>query len=87
MLQKVKNALRILHINMDEELTDLIEACKHDLMLSGIVNIVETDPLIIRAIIVYCKANFSFSTDANYFRRAYDSLKFSLTLNGVYTNA
>ena len=72
MLDKVKTALRILTTELDEELQDMINACKLDLELTGIVNIDEADPLIIRAAILYAKANFGFSADVNKFQSAYD---------------
>ena len=84
MLKKVKTALRILTTELDEELQDMIDACKLDLELTGIVNIDEADPLIIRAAILYAKANFGFSADVNKFQSAYDVLKCSLRLSENY---
>ncbi|PEP79429.1 head-tail connector protein, partial [Bacillus toyonensis] len=59
MLDVVKKALRISHHALDDEITDVMEAARHDLMLSGVsstkVN-VDADPLIKRAIITYTKA-------------------------------
>lgn len=85
MLGKVKNALRVNHVALDEEILDLIESAKMDLRISGVNKIDEIDPLIIRAIIVYCKAHFGFdNTESERFERSYEMLKNHLTLCGDY---
>ena len=85
MLQKVKDGLRVTHSALDGEILDLIEACKMDLKISGVVKIEETDPLIIRAIVVYCKANFGFDNVASdKFQESYRLLKNHLALCGDY---
>lgn len=94
MLDKVKNALRVKTAAFDDEIQDLIDACKADLRLVG-VNVPEekaaegetpaaADPLITRAIILYAKANFGYSDDSEKYRQAYDYLKCSLSLAGDY---
>lgn len=85
MLEKIKLALRIKATSLDSEITDLIEACKIDLSISGIKVINETDPLIQRAIIVYCKANFGLDNkDSEKYQLSYDMLKQSLALCSDY---
>jgi hypothetical protein len=85
MLGKVKLALRIKSSVMDTEISDLIEACKLDLSISGIKVINELDPLIQRAIIVYCKANFGLDNkDSDKYQKSYDLLKQSLALCSDY---
>ena len=85
MLDKVKLALRIKSNKLDSEITDLIEAAKIDLSISGVRNIQETDPIIIRAVILYCKANFGLSNaDSEKYQNSYDLLKMSLKLCGDY---
>ncbi|MBE6068843.1 MAG: DNA-packaging protein [Clostridium lundense] len=85
MLEKVKLSLRIKTNAMDNEILDLIEACKMDLSISGIKNTSEIDPLIQRAIIVYCKANFGLENqDSEKYQKSYDLLKQSLSLCGDY---
>lgn len=94
MLDKVKNALRVKTAAFDDEIQDLIDACKADLRLVG-VNVPEdtpaegreaaaADPLITRAIVLYAKANFGYSEDSEKYRAAYDYLKCSLSLAGDY---
>ena len=85
MLEKVKLALRIKSNKLDEEITDLIEACKIDLSLSGVKRIKDTDPLIQQAIKLYCKANFGLENkDSEKYQKSYDMLKISLSLCGDY---
>lgn len=84
MLKKVKLALRINNNAYDEEINDLINACKKELELAGIApsNIVDTDPIIIRIIIFYCKLNFGLDNDeSEKWLLSYESLKSFLCLN------
>ena len=85
MLDKVKLALRINSTKLDTEIQDLIDACLIDLSISGVRNRVETDPIIIRAVILYCKAQFGLSNaDSEKYQNSYDLLKMSLKLCGDY---
>lgn len=85
LLGDVKLALRIKTTALDTEITDLIEACKLDLSISGIVVIDETDSLIKRAIILYCKANFGLNEkDNEKYQKSYDLLKEHLALCSDY---
>lgn len=88
MLEKVKLALRIKSNILDLEIEDLIEACKIDLSISGVKKIEESDPIINRAIILYCKANFGLENkDSDKYQKSYDLLKQSLSLCGDYNVA
>lgn len=92
LLDDVKLALRISPtiIAYDDEVQDLIEAAKADLKLSGVdpAKLDESDPLIKRAIVTYCKAHFGFDNpDADRLERAYDMLKAHLTLSQEYREA
>lgn len=87
MLNKIKLALRISTDIFDEELRDLIDACKSDLGLSGITNVNEDDSLIKRAIILYCKANFGLENkDSEKYEKSYKLLKQHLSLSGDYNS-
>ncbi|ADL52148.1 head-tail connector protein [Clostridium cellulovorans] len=86
-LDKIKTSLRIKNNSeeMNTEITDLIEACKADLLLSGVKRIPDTDPLIQQAIKLYCKANFGLDNkDSDRYKLSYESLKQSLALCGDY---
>lgn len=89
MLEDVKDALRVNGTDLDTEIQDLIDSAKADLILSGVNKgkVIDTDPLIKRAIIVYCKANFGYDDPkiAERFEQSYWSLKTHLTLSSEYT--
>lgn len=85
MLESVKLALRVTVSDFDEEIQDLIDAAKSDLSIAGVDIINEDDPLIRRAIITYCKANFGYDNpEAERFQQSYDMLKQHLSLSYDY---
>ena len=84
LLESVKLALRYKGSEFDEEIAGLIQACKADLGLCGIRRMEEADPLIRRAITVYCKANFGTNPDRGKLMESYGMLKCSLALAGDY---
>lgn len=85
MLDKIKVALRVKSISFDNEILDLIEACKTDLSISGVKRIDENDYLIIQAIKTYCKANFGLDNkDSEKYYKSYEMLKQHLSLCGDY---
>ena len=89
MLQDIKDALRVSGDDLDTEILDLIESAKADLILSGVHKdkVKEDDPLIKRAITVYCKAHFGYEDPklSERFQESYISLKHHLTLSSEYT--
>ena len=88
MLTKVKKALRISNTTFDDEIQDLIDGALSDLQLSGVVNAVETDALIIRAVVTYCKANFGWDNpDSEKLQMSYEMLKRHLTMSVDYNTA
>ncbi len=84
--EKMRAALRISSTSakITEEIEDCIGACKADLRNDGVKVINETDKLIVRAITLYCKAEFGFNNNAEKFRQSYDTLKMRLALSGEY---
>lgn len=95
LFDKVKLALRASGTAFDAEITDLIEAAIADLRRVGIIvtEIQEEgspvdvgDPLLIRAIILYAKAESGFydTDDAERYRNAYDHLQCALSLSEDY---
>lgn len=85
---EVRRYLRISHIHLDAEITDLIEAAKADLLLGGIKAAKvedENDALIKRAIVCYVKAEFGLdNADAEKYRNSYEMLKRHLQLSSEY---
>lgn len=84
--EKMRAALRISSISekITEEINDCINACRADLKNDGVKKIDETDELIIRAVKLYCKAEFGSNSNAEKFRQSYDTLKMRLSLSQEY---
>lgn len=89
LLRKVKTALRLTSVDADlnEELTDLINECLSDLIPADVAesNIDTSDPLIIRAVKVYCKMNFGQPDDYDRLKASYDEQKKQLSMDSRYT--
>lgn len=90
MLEKVKLALPIpiKSTAFDSEIEDLIAAALADLGIAGVSNADKSDPLIIRAVITYCRANFG-TPDPDYYDRmmaSYDAQKAQLSMATGYTD-
>lgn len=88
MLDKVKLALRIKTTAFDDEINDLIAAALADLGIAGVVNgkDKEADPLIIRAVVTYCRANFGEPDDFERLKTSYDEQKAQLQMATGYTD-
>ena len=85
MLEKVKLALRIKNNAFNDEIMDLINACKKDLETAGVKNIDEEDWLIIQAVKTYCKANYGLDNkDSEKYQASYEMQKQKLSLCGDY---
>lgn len=87
MLEDVKRGLRITNTAYDYEVLDLIEAAKADLHIPQIdpLKIMDTEPLIKRAILLYCKANFGLDNkDSEKYQRSYENLAERLSLSLLY---
>lgn len=86
MLEKVKLALRLKTAAFDAEIQDLIDAALADLKLAGITKEDQEDPLIIRAVVTYCRANFGSPDDYQQLKAAYDEQKGQMQTATGYTN-
>lgn len=87
MLEKVKTALRQKSTTFDEtEISPLIEACLSDLNRVGVLNVTEKvaadDPLVTHAVIMYCKAYFGKSADAERYRLCYEMARDGMAMMG-----
>lgn len=89
LLEKVKFALRIDETDHDDELQDLIAAAKREIVEVGVspAKVTDTDELIIRACIVYCKANFGYDDEKERFAMAFEKMLVKLSLLGAYKEA
>lgn len=83
-LAKVKTDLRISHTALDDDVTDTILACLADLTLCG-VQAADTDAVILAAIKLYCRAQYTDDTDkADAYMTRYDALKACLMMASEY---
>ncbi len=88
MLEQVKLALRITTDAYDLELQNLIYAALGDLGIAGVEILSEMDPLILRAVITYCKVQFGDATEGQWDRlkASYDEQKAQLSTATGYTD-
>jgi hypothetical protein len=77
-ISEARKALRLTTTAFDTEIKGLINACKKDLELAGVVNFPDGDPLIKRTVLTYVKANFGQEDGNDRFKRHYNSLKLQL---------
>ncbi len=87
--EKMRAALRISSTSekITAEIEDCIDACIADLRNDGVKADDVMDSLIIRAITLYCKAEFGYNDKAEKFRQSYDTLKMRLALSQEYNRA
>ena len=90
LLKKIKTSIRIGHNALDEDVDDNIVACLADLRVVGVLAekldaSQELDPLILSAVKMYCKKEYTDDPDkAARFQAGYDSLKSSLMMAEGY---
>lgn len=87
LIDKVRTSLKIDDNSQDEDIQDTIDAAIADLKLCGVLEskIIETDPLIIRAIKTFCKSEFSTDEkEANRYREAYEMVRNHLSMSIDY---
>lgn len=87
MVNDIKKYLRIKSPVFDLEIQGLIAECKKDLINSGIneTKVNSNDPLILRAIVTYAKAEFGLDNpNRNKLLKSYESMKSKLVLTGGY---
>lgn len=89
-LDEVRQSLRLKSASFNTEIESLIEACRLDLITSGIKTDMandESEPLIKRAIVLYCQIHFGTEQEkdnANRLERLYSSLVIHLGLASAY---
>lgn len=94
MLDKVKKALRISTDAFDSELRDLIQAAYTDMGIAGVVvpdnsedeSSENTNAIITRAVITFCKMSFGLPEDYDKLKRSYDEQKAQLSNATGYTD-
>lgn len=86
LLAKVKLAMRISTNAFDSEIIDMIDSAKADLGIVATSTIDETDPLILQAIITYCKLNFGEPDNWDRLKKSYDEQKAQFRANPMYND-
>lgn len=81
--EKLRKRLRISSTTFDEEISDLVNACKKDLEQSGIYGDL-SDPLYLQAVVLYEKSYFGDNEEMEKIEKAYQALKTSMALSGDY---
>ncbi|MBR4211015.1 MAG: DNA-packaging protein [Oscillibacter sp.] len=91
MLNPVKLALRVTTANFDKEIESLIDAALRDLDVAGVgvssASMDEDNPLILRAVITYCKLYFGEPERVEVWDRlkaSYDEQKMQLSMATGY---
>lgn len=84
-INSIKLALRITTDAFNAELTDLYNAALLELGIAGVTNDDINDPLILRAVITYCKLHFGQPDDYDRLKRSYDEQKAQLSTATGYT--
>ena len=90
LIEKVKLSARISGDAFDDDVQDMIESAREELIQAGVSREKansDDDPLIIRALKIYTKANFGIdSPNAYRFQSSFNSLKRHLSMAGDYAN-
>lgn len=84
LLDDVKTNLRISTSALNGDVQDDIDAALMDLYNSGVVMTDEDDPLIIKAVKLYCRAQNDFMGKGEQYSKAYEGMKIALSLSGDY---
>lgn len=84
MLDLIKLGLRITHSKLDRDILTNIDTCILDLKRVGVVNIDYFNPLIIKAVELYCKWQYDFNSKGERYEKAYVNLANALSLCGDY---
>lgn len=86
LLAKVKISLRRTDTTYDPEILDLIKACLKDLKTVGVKTDDLDDPLIVRAVCTYSRANFGTPPNYGELKTSYDDQKAQMMVASAYTN-
>jgi len=87
LLAKVKMALRLTTDDLDDEVTDLIQAALQDLGIAGVLSLGNiTEPVIVMAVKTYCRAHFGEPENYDKLKAAYDEQKAQLQMTTGFTD-
>lgn len=85
----IKDSMRITHNKLDDQIGRDINSCLSDLVMCGIAvkdehDVAINDPLIDKAVELYCKAQADYQGEANRYNRSYESLRNAMQGCGDY---
>ena len=80
MVKDIRFILRLTNEVFDAEIKALVEACKQDLKIAGVVSLETSNPLFFQAVTLYCKGFFGFADMGDKYINSYESLKTVLAL-------
>lgn len=87
MLDKAKLALRIVTDAYDDQISDLIDAAIKDLNIAGVTEAdMETDPLVVQAVMTYVRMHFGEPDNYDKLKASYDEQKAQMGTATGYTN-
>lgn len=84
LLQAVKLNLGIRHNKMDDDIAEVVAACKLDLGTAGVRLVDDANPLIRQAVKLWCRSHYNFQGEGARYAAAYAALKDSLAMCGDF---
>jgi hypothetical protein len=86
-VKRVKDALRIVDDEFNEEVEGLIDAGLADLGIAGVngEHAMISDPLVYHAVVTYCKMHFGEPDKYEQYKKSYDEQKAQLQMASGYT--
>ena len=87
-VEELRKRVGLSNTNFDEELKEVENAAIDDLVMSGIKkgNIVASDSTICQAITAYVRANFRNNASSDKYQKAYERLRYKMSVSSKYTN-
>lgn len=86
-LSRIKDCMRVVDDEFNEEIEDLANAALSDLGIAGVdgERALITDPLVFRAVVTYCRMHFGSPDDYERLKKSYDEQKAQLQIASGYT--
>lgn len=86
-LNRIKDCMRIVDPEFNEEIERLANAALADLGIAGVngERVMVTDPLVFQAVVTYCRSHFGTPDDYDRLKKSYDEQKAQLQIASGYT--
>lgn len=82
--EQIKEAMRIRHSALDNDIQRKVRAAVKDMEMRGIVIPEKNDDLVDTACELYCKGQYDHLGEGERFMKNYESLRDSMSLSGDY---